>query len=161
MRPYHTAFSCVEYSMRCGSTTPREHCAASAPATLPSAPRIGETAMIIIWLAALGASIVVALLVAFTYIAMRGKRPALDVVARWALRLWVFNFVLELLILYFAMPALTGPYLGGQWLLFPLLLTGALAIFGGSFAQARSTLDSFTERMNSGVGFQLNARRGP
>lgn len=119
--------------------------------------------MIIVWLAALGASIVVALLIAFMYIAARGKRPALDVVARWALRLWLFNFVLELLILYFAMPALTGPYLGGQWLLFPLLLTGALAIFGGSFAQARSTLDSFTERMNSGVGFQLNnaGRRGP
>src|SRR5690349_1142318 len=51
-------------------------------------------AMIIIWLAALGASIVVALLIAFMYIAARGKRPALDVVARWALRLWVFNFVL-------------------------------------------------------------------
>ncbi len=58
--------------------------------------------------------------------------------------------MLQLLILYFAQPALTGPYWGGQWLFLPLLLTGILAFFGGSARQVRDALDSFSEQVNSG-----------
>jgi hypothetical protein len=105
--------------------------------------------MIIFWLATLGASIVTAILVALVYLTARGKPPLVRVVAPWAGRLWLFNFVLDLFILYFAMPALTGPYLGGQWLLWPLLLTGVIALFGGSLLQMRFALDSFGERVNS------------
>jgi hypothetical protein len=114
--------------------------------------------MIIVLLAILGATIVVGLLVAFTYLTARGKRPDPQGVLRWAAGLWVFNFVLDLAILYLAMPALTGPYLGGQWLLWPLLLTGLLALFGGSFAQVRSSLDAFSEQVNGGSGriFTIN-----
>jgi hypothetical protein len=108
--------------------------------------------MIILWLAVLGASIVTGIMVALAYLMARNKPPLPRVVALWVARLWVFNFVLQLAIFYFAMPALTGPYWGGQWLLWPLLLTGVLALFGGSFVQVRSALDSFSERVNS-AGF--------
>jgi hypothetical protein len=118
--------------------------------------------MIIFWLAVLGATIVVGLLTALVYATARGKRPTPRSVGLWALRLWLLNFVVDLAILYFAMPALTGPYWGGQWLLWPLLLTGTLALFGGSLANIRSALDSFTDSVNSGGGgttFSLG--RGP
>ncbi len=105
--------------------------------------------MIIFWLAVLGASVVTGILVALVYLTARGKPPLTRVAALWAGRLWLFNFVLDLAILYFAMPALTGPYLGGQWLLWPLLLTGVLALFGGSVLHVRTALDSFGERVNT------------
>jgi hypothetical protein len=112
--------------------------------------------MIIFWLAVLGASIVVGLLVALVYLAARGKTPRLEVVLPWAAKLWVVNFLLDLTILYFAMPAMTGPYWGMQWLFWPLLVTGVLAIFGGSVAGVRSALESFNESMNAGgATFQL------
>ncbi len=106
--------------------------------------------MVIVWLAVLGATTVVGLLVALVYVTARGQIGAPRVLAIWALKLWIINLGLELAILYFAEPALAGPYFGGQWLFLPLLLTGALAFFGGSFTQLRFALDSFTERINSG-----------
>lgn len=107
--------------------------------------------MIIVWLAILGATVVVAILAALSYLTSRGKPPTAGVLARWAGRLWIINFLLDLAILYFAMPALTGPYWGWQWLLWPLLITGFLAVFGGSVLQMRSALESFTEQINSGT----------
>src|SRR5215469_1161696 len=106
--------------------------------------------MEIVWLAGLGATIVVGLLVALVYItAARGPvLPEPKVVAVWAVKLWVLNLGLELAILYFAQPALTGPYWGGQWLFLPLLLSGGLALFGGSPTQVRRALDSLIERVN-------------
>ncbi|MFI5272591.1 MAG: hypothetical protein ACHQ4H_06100 [Ktedonobacterales bacterium] len=119
--------------------------------------------MIIAWLALLGALVVTGVLIALAYLAARGKPLAIRTVVRWALRLFIFNFVLDLLILYLAMPALTGPYLGGQWLLWPLLLTGLLALFGGSLFQARETLASISQQINSGNVLSMNSglrRRG-
>lgn len=116
--------------------------------------------MIIFWLAVLGALIVTGILVALAYLAARGKPLDVRAVGIWALRLFAFNFVLELLILYLAMPALTGPYWGGQWLLWPLLLTGLLALFGGSLLQARSALNSFSRQVNEGNIFVLGRGRG-
>jgi hypothetical protein len=115
--------------------------------------------MIIVALSLLGASIVTGIVVALVYLTARGKPPLLPVLARWAAGLWIFNFLLDLAILYFAMPALTGPYWGGQWLLWPLLLTGVLALFGGSFVHVRSALDSFNEQVNGGGSvFSLGPR---
>src|SRR5215467_11386051 len=104
--------------------------------------------MIIIWLALGGATLVVGLLVALVYVTARGHAPDFGTLIRWAGKLWVINLVLELAILYFAEPALTGPYWGGQWLFLPLLLTGGLAFFGGSPTQVRLALDSLIERVN-------------
>jgi hypothetical protein len=108
------------------------------------------TGMVIVWLASFGATVVVGLLLALVYItAARGPRlPEPKVVAIWALKLWIFNLGLQLAILYFAQPALTGPYWGGQWLFLPMLLTGGLAFFGGSPTQVRLALDSLIERVN-------------
>src|SRR5262249_36354343 len=63
-------------------------------------------------------------------------------------RLWIFAFLLNLFILYVAMPAMTGPYWGWQWALWPLLFTGIFALFGGGFQQMRRVLDSITEQVN-------------
>ncbi len=106
--------------------------------------------MVIVWLALLGATLVVGILVALVYATARGRNPELRAMAIWAGKLWVLNLGLELAILYFAEPALTGPYLGGQWLLAPLFLSGVLAFFDASFIQVRRALDSFTERVNRG-----------
>lgn len=112
--------------------------------------------MIIVWLAALGASIVVGLLAALVYLTSRGKPPRPEVVLRWAAGLWGLNFLVDLAILYFAEPAMNGPYWGMQWLLWPLLLTGLLALFGGSLTNVRSAIDNFTDSVNAGgVTFQL------
>ena len=53
--------------------------------------------MIIVWLAALGATIVVALFVALVYLFARKNRPEPRALAIWAGRLWLFNFLLDLL----------------------------------------------------------------
>ncbi|MEO7002467.1 MAG: hypothetical protein ABI068_11625 [Ktedonobacterales bacterium] len=111
--------------------------------------------MIIFGLAALGATIVVALMVVMAWLLARRQPPTWPDLARWAATLWVLNFLLDLLILYFAMPALTGPYGGWQWVLWPLLLTGVFAIFGGGFTSARATLDALNTRFNA-----LNANSG-
>jgi hypothetical protein len=119
--------------------------------------------MIIVWLAALGATIVVVIFAALAYAFSRTDRPTPAALARWAGKLWLFNFALDLAILYIAQPALTGPYGGWQWLLWPLLFTGVLALFGGSFGQVRSTFDSLSAQINGDRPFRgtLSAyRRG-
>lgn len=50
-------------------------------------------------------------------------------IARWLGITFVVNYLLSLLILYFAQPALTGPYGGWQWVLWPLLLTSIFNLF--------------------------------
>ncbi len=49
--------------------------------------------------------------------------------ARWLGVTFVVNYLLGLLILYLAQPALDGPYQGWQWALWPLLLTSLFNIF--------------------------------
>ncbi len=105
--------------------------------------------MIIVWLAAIGATVVTALLTALTWALGRTRWPAWRAVGLWAARLWAINFVLDLLILYFEMPALTGPYGGWQWLLWPLTLSAVYVIFGGSMAQARRSFETLNERMGA------------
>jgi hypothetical protein len=110
--------------------------------------------MIIFWLAALGATIVVAILVGLLYLFARAQRPDPRDLLRWAAELWVFNLVLNLIILYFFMPPMTGPYWGWQWLIWPLILSGVFALFGGGFRQIRASIDSLTERINAEGSFR-------
>jgi hypothetical protein len=106
--------------------------------------------MIIVWLAILGATIVAGVMAALVWLTARKNKPLPQVLLLWAVRLWVFNFVFDLAILYLFSPAITGPYWGGQWLFWPLLLTGAFALLGGNVRSFRSALDSLTEQLNSG-----------
>src|ERR1051326_910688 len=50
-------------------------------------------------------------------------------VGRWLGITAAINYLLSLVILYFAQPALTGPYGGWQWILWPLLLTSIFTLF--------------------------------
>ncbi len=110
--------------------------------------------MIIIWLAVIGATVVTALLVAFAWAFRRSRGLSWRAVGLWAARLWAINFILDLLILYFAEPALTGPYGGWQWLLWPLTLSALYVIFGGGWTQAQRSFASLGERMGAmGGGF--------
>ncbi|HEV7129018.1 MAG TPA: hypothetical protein VGN32_16420 [Ktedonobacterales bacterium] len=93
--------------------------------------------MVIVWLALIGAVIVTGILVITRVVLTRAARPASAALGRWAAGIFVGNLVLDLLILYFAMPALTGPYFGWQWLLWPLLLTGVVVVFGGGALAGR------------------------
>ncbi len=108
--------------------------------------------MIIVGLAAIGATVVVALLLGTAYALGRKQWSSARAAALWAAPLWALNFILDLVILYFAMPALTGPYGGWQWLLWPLALSGVYALFGGSMLRAQQTLDALNERMRSVPG---------
>src|SRR5690242_18513363 len=99
--------------------------------------------MIIFWLAILGASIVTAIMIGLALLFGRRAKATPRELALWAGRLWVFNFILDLLILYLAEPAITGQYWGGQWLLWPLLLTGVFALFGGGVSRVRETIERF------------------
>ena len=105
--------------------------------------------MIIVLLAAIGATVVTALLTALGWALARARRPAWRAMGLWAARLWAINFVLDLLILYFEMPALTGPYGGWQWLIWPLALSSVYVIFGGSLDQARRSFATLNERMGA------------
>ena len=115
--------------------------------------------MIIFWLALLGASIVTAIMVGLALLFGRRAKATPRELALWAGRLWVFNFILDLLILYLAEPAITGPYWGGQWLLWPLLLTGVFALFGGGVGRVRETIERFSDRVNTG-SFGTTLQRG-
>jgi hypothetical protein len=109
--------------------------------------------MVVVWLAFLGALIAAGVfgLVRFTLTSATRQSVALGDLGRWALAIFVGNFVLDLAILYLAMPALTGPYAGWQWVLWPLLLTGLALLLGGGLATGEGTLDALARTMVGGA----------
>src|SRR5579872_4762889 len=48
---------------------------------------------------------------------------------RWFIWYFVINYVISFLILYFGTPALTGPFGGWQWVLWPLLISSFANLF--------------------------------
>lgn len=54
----------------------------------------------------------------------------------WLLRYFIFNYIVCLAILYFSLPALTGPFWGWQWLVWPLIFSS----IGNLFAFARPAI---------------------
>jgi hypothetical protein len=112
--------------------------------------------MIIVGLAVVGATIISGLMLALVYLTARKSQPLPRVALAWAARLWVFNFLFNLVIFYFFMPALTGPYWGGQWLLWPLLLTGGVVLLRGNVRSFQSALDSLSEQFHTDVGARFS-----
>jgi hypothetical protein len=49
-------------------------------------------------------------------------------VIRWSLVIFIFNYLLCLFIVYFFMPAYTGPFWGWQWLFWPLLISSLVSL---------------------------------
>ncbi|HLI05105.1 MAG TPA: hypothetical protein VKV40_00885 [Ktedonobacteraceae bacterium] len=85
--------------------------------------------MIIVLLALIGAIIVMAILTIGRLGFGRREKFVAQKFFRWFAWYFVFNFILCLAILYFAEPALTGPFGGWQWLLWPLIISSIANLF--------------------------------
>lgn len=86
-----------------------------------------------------------------------GRREAFDSrrFTRWAIGYFVFNYLICLGILYVSLPALTGPFGGWQWLLWPLILSSIANLF----AFARPALNVLEEASAVSQG-RSPSRRG-
>ncbi len=85
--------------------------------------------MIIVLLALIGAIIVMAILTIGRLGFGRREKFVAQKFIRWFAWYFVFNFIFCLAILYFSGPALTGPFGGWQWLLWPLILSSIANLF--------------------------------
>ena len=97
--------------------------------------------MIVLLLALIGTAIVMAILtigrLGF------GRRDVFNRVKfiRWLVGYSIFNYLLCLAIVYFSEPALTGPFGGWQWVLWPLVISS----IGNLFAFARPALSTLED----------------
>ncbi len=76
--------------------------------------------MIILLLALIATLVIMAILSAGRLLFGRREKFEMRKFGPWFLRYFIFNFIFCLAILYFGQPALTGPFGGWQWLLWPL-----------------------------------------
>src|SRR5579885_329073 len=86
-------------------------------------------AMIILLLALLGTLIVMAILTIGRLGFGRSEPFDARKFIRWFIRYFIFNYIVCLFILYVSEPALTGPFGGWQWVLWPLVLSSLLNLF--------------------------------
>ena len=84
--------------------------------------------MNIFLIALIGALLVVAIMVIGRFTLGRHIPVEWPKLARWAGTMFVLNYLFALLILYFAQPALTGPYGGWQWALWLLFVTTIISL---------------------------------
>jgi len=116
-----------------------------------------EAEMIIFLLALIGTLIVMAVLtigrLGF------GRREAFDgqKFSRWFAAYFVLNYILCLLILYFSEPALTGPFWGWQWLLWPLVISSIANLF----AFARPALNALEDASAVSQGRSRSSQNSP
>src|SRR6266516_3422897 len=89
--------------------------------------------MIIVLLALIGAIIVMAILTIGRLAFGRREAFVTQKFTRWFIGYFIFNFIFCLLILYVSEPALTGPFGGWQWILWPLVISSIANLF--SFAR--------------------------
>jgi hypothetical protein len=73
---------------------------------------------------------------------------------RWLIGYFIFNYLFSLFILYFSMPALTGPFWGWQWVLWPLFLSS----IGNLIASTGRAFAVLEVGMSAGMGGLANAR---
>lgn len=112
--------------------------------------------MIILLLALIGALIVMAIL-SIGRLAFGRREPFIArKFIRWFGGYFVFNYVFCLLILYVSEPALTGPFGGWQWILFPLIVSS----IGNLFAFVRPMLGSLEDVAAASQG-RSSTRRNP
>jgi hypothetical protein len=84
--------------------------------------------MNIFLIALIGALLVVAIMLVGRFTLGRHIPVEWPKIARWAGIMFVLNYLFALLILYFAQPALTGPYGGWQWALWLLFVTTIISL---------------------------------
>lgn len=85
--------------------------------------------MIILLLALIGTIIVMAILTIGRLGFGRSETFDAKKFTRWFIRYFIFNLVFSLFILYISEPALTGPFGGWQWVLWPLVISSLLNLF--------------------------------
>jgi hypothetical protein len=85
--------------------------------------------MIILLLALIGALLVMAILSIGRLTFGRRELFIARSFARWFIGYFIFNYLFCLLILYVSEPALTGPFGGWQWILFPLVISSIANLF--------------------------------
>jgi hypothetical protein len=97
--------------------------------------------MIILLLALIGTLIVMAILSIGRLAFGRRETFVARKFIRWFIGYFIFNYLFCLLILYLSEPALTGPFGGWQWILFPLIVSS----IGNLFAFARPMLGTLED----------------
>src|SRR6266446_5233381 len=121
--------------------------------------------MISVLLAFIGALIVMAILSIGRFAFGRREAFVARKFIRWFIGYFIFNFIVCFLIVYGTEPALTGPFGGWQWLLWPLVLSSIGNLF--SFVRpALGTLGELSAASQGGrssgnrVSLPVNASRG-
>ena len=104
--------------------------------------------MIVLLLALIGALIVMAILTIGRLVFGRREAFVARKFIRWFIGYFIFNYLFSLAIIYFTEPALTGPFGGWQWLLWPLVLSSV----GNLFAVVRPMLSSFEDLSSAAQG---------
>ena len=85
--------------------------------------------MIILLLALLGTLIVMAILTIGRLGFGRREKFETKKFLRWFIRYFIFNYIFSLFIVYVSEPALTGPFGGWQWVLWPLVVSSLINLF--------------------------------
>ncbi len=93
-----------------------------------------------------------------------GRREAFNSkkFGRWFIGFFIFNYFFCLLILYFSMPALTGPLWGWQWILWPLFISSIANLFafsGQAFSVMEAGLTGNMRGASTGRSIPANASR--
>jgi len=93
-----------------------------------------------------------------------GRREAFNSrkFARWFIGFFLFNYLFCLLALYFSMPALTGPFWGWQWILWPLFISSIANLFafsGQAFSVMEASLAGNIRGASTGRSIPANASR--
>lgn len=110
--------------------------------------------MIVFLLALIGALIVMAIL-SIGRLGFGRREPFVArKFLRWFIGYFIFNYLFSLLLIYFSEPALTGPFWGWQWILWPLVLSS----LGNLFAYARPALGVLEEASAVSQGRSPSAR---
>jgi len=121
--------------------------------------------MIILLLALIGTLIVMAILTIGRLGFGRSEQFNPRRFLRWFIGYSIFNYLLSLLILYLSEPALTGPFGGWQWVLWPLVLSSLINLiaFVRPLAGALDDISTTSQRRRSSNGgrtLPANASRG-
>jgi hypothetical protein len=110
--------------------------------------------MIILLLALIGALIVMAILSIGRLAFGRRELFIARSFARWFIGYFIFNYLFCLFILYVSEPALTGPFGGWQWILFPLVVSSIANLF----VFVRPLLGSLEDVVAIPLTYQLRLR---
>src|SRR5436305_3453859 len=113
--------------------------------------------MIILLLALIGTLIVMAILSIGRLAFGRRELFIARKFVRWFLGYFIFNYIFCLLILYVSQPALTGPFGGWQWILFPLVVSSIANLF----AFIRPMLGSLEDVAAASQGRRPSTRNNP